>query len=290
MKHDLPPLRFGKLDLDRSFEGILSFCSRLELFGVLARTRELCCLPLRETDAAGAIDWCRKAGLAALRSRRRYVPLFEPGKANYSNVARFDDLGPDDEIFTDLLVSRITEYGVLAASCQDDARIFATLLGYPACCIDFFVRWYPKRAGRGNDYVLPLIDAYEPWSFLNNSLLGYFDLSLISHFPCSPCCIATREQSASLLEALAEHSPELAARLARRLKSVVLYTERHGIAYSDDYEIDGDRIFLNRFVSAPGTPMAELLAGSPVVAVASHASFSVGGRRFARNCRIARFC
>lgn len=263
-------------------------CSRLEVFAVLAGIREVCCIPLREADVPKVQAWCREHGLAAEQSLRRFVPVREPAKAGYSNIASFT-IAPSDVVFTDLMISRNPEYSRLAAACQDDARIFATMLGYPTCCIDFFAFWYPRRAGRDNDYILPCIRSYKPYSFLNNSLLSYFDISLMSHFPCSPECEATRRISMDNLRGLERHAPELAGAMETHLKSAVIYTEKQGIAYTHDYEVRGDTIRLGQVHAVQETLIEKLLMDCREVEVRSHASFSIGGHRFNRNCRFAMF-
>lgn len=285
----LPALFYQGSNIDQDLAEFITRCSRLELFGVLAGRRELCCIPLRESYAPEVSAWCRNWGLNAVRSGRRFVPVFEPNKAHYSNIARYENIQASDVVFTDLLVSRTHDYCLIAARCQDDARILGTLLGYPLCCIDFFTHWYPKRARLGNDYTLPYIRTYKPFSFLNNSLLSYFDISLISHFPCSPDCAATRQISLGNLQALKTHSPDLAGELEHHLKSLVIYTEKQGIAYSNDYVVHGDTIRLNRIYAISDTLMHCLLTRHRDVTVISAKSFVIGDHRFARNSRIAMF-
>ncbi|NTU53317.1 MAG: hypothetical protein HGA97_06385 [Chlorobiaceae bacterium] len=284
----MPPLLFEGDNIDAGLRGFVTLCSRIEVFAVLVGTRDVCCISLREADVPEVRDWCRHHGLAAEISRRRYVPVREPAKAGYSNIASFD-IDPSDIVYTDLMVSRNPEYSQLAAACQENGRIFATMLGYPMCCIDFFVYWYARRADRDNDYILPCIQSFKPFSFLNNSQLSYFDISLMSHFPCSPECEATSRISSENLRALQQHAPALASTLETHLKSVVIYTERQGIAYSHDYEVRGNTIRLGQVYTVQGTLMEQLLEDCREVEVRSHGSFTIGGRLFNRNCRIAIF-
>jgi hypothetical protein len=73
---------------------------------------------------------------------------------------------------------------------------------------------------------------------------------LISHFPCSLDCEASKLIAIKRLAFLQKECPDIAALFEQRLRSFVIYTEEEGIFFADDYSIDGNQI---TFASLYGT-------------------------------------
>lgn len=77
----------------------------------------------------------------------------------------------------------------------DDARI-AELLGFPPCCVAFFIEHW-RDGGRAD--VVPFMETVEgPWEA--NILLRWLGVRLVPHLPCSGGCEATVEAARRYLE------------------------------------------------------------------------------------------
>ena len=118
-----------------------------------------------------------------------------------------------------------------------DHDVFGTLLGYPACCIDFYKKNLADAEKEQGDFMLPLLAAslkqrtgalpiFPAWT---NIAAQYFGYGLLSFYPCSFCCPEARsiaEQSFALLK---RYDREFADNFLETAKQPVLYTEYEGI-------------------------------------------------------------
>lgn len=113
--------------------------------------------------------------------------------------------------------------GLLKAFDLVDSRRFGLTLGYPECCVEFFVRHFSRNRhfdlvpeiglGNGRGY-LPLL----------NYACRHFDYRLLSHFPCRWDCESSYKLARQTLQALQRHDPELAQETVYWLESDVIYS------------------------------------------------------------------
>ena len=82
------------------------------------------------------------------------------------------------------------------------------MLGYPRCCVDFFVGEFAK--GNHN----PVHPAANPWT---NLLLRDKDIVLLSHFPCRPDCGESVRMAKERLAMIGTYDKELAEKMVRKL-------------------------------------------------------------------------
>jgi hypothetical protein len=101
------------------------------------------------------------------------------------------------------------------------------LLGYPGCCCEFFDKNFEEESKKRNDYIMPAFrnSKGKSFPFHNNVLARYFDIGLLSHFPCSFSCKASKEIAASNLECLKKHSNDAADNFERILRSAAIYDD-----------------------------------------------------------------
>ena len=106
---------------------------------------------------------------------------------------------------------------------KDNHRELGLALGYPECCVEFFVENYPKRSGVDNDYVIPALKNSEGkrFPFYTNICKRVRDATLLNHFPHSFDCeesIAIAKKNFKLIEEL---DPLVGMRLLHELKGRV---------------------------------------------------------------------
>jgi hypothetical protein len=175
-------------------------------------------------------------GIAVADSKR--ISAFHPGKGNWSDQASryvpLDD--PAEGLFA-----------VYLASTPDDARTaretekhmgddaFGELLLIPRCCRRFYLERRPQALAAGDDYLWETLGessqrGVEPAGA--NILAQYFGRCLLSHFPCSLSCAASRKASALRREIIAQVSQEFSAYLAEAHSWPILVIRGKGmIAY-----------------------------------------------------------
>jgi hypothetical protein len=92
-----------------------------------------------------------------------------------------------------------------------DSLALGIALGYPQCCIDFFLKHEKEKAQSDNDFADRVALASEPgrYPYAVNILGRYTDCCIISHFPCSFGCRSSQDISRKFADALAAGSPEM---------------------------------------------------------------------------------
>jgi len=111
------------------------------------------------------------------------------------------------------------------ADLKNDHRTIGQMLGYPECCIDFFINNFP-------------IDPCPIWVGLEgkvrgfpecNGILRYFGPRITAHLSCSPTCQATKEVGKIWFKVMQEINKELAQELYNLLNGSVIWNSYHGV-------------------------------------------------------------
>lgn len=101
------------------------------------------------------------------------------------------------------------------------------VLGYPLCCVEFFVNNYPERSELDNDYTEPALNnSVGSFPFVNNILMRQKDTALLFHFPCSFNCQESAKIGIEHLKLLKEADPELAIKYEQSLRNWFEFRER----------------------------------------------------------------
>jgi hypothetical protein len=111
---------------------------------------------------------------------------------------------------------------------KNDHRSLGLLLGYPECCVDFFVKNEPVRSKLDSNYVVCTLDNSKGirYPYFTNISKRHMDVTLLNHFPCSFNCERSIELAKKHLKLIAELDPNLAMKYANQLKSSVLIGKR----------------------------------------------------------------
>jgi hypothetical protein len=121
-----------------------------------------------------------------------------------------------------------------------DAIRLGDALGYPRCCVDFFIAH--NNWPRQNHYAeAARVSASLDWRA--NCLAKNTQWELIFHMPCSFDCPATLTYSAALLEAVREYNEAYAQRIENELQRTVLVaSERLVFALTDPQFTDNSYV------------------------------------------------
>lgn len=120
---------------------------------------------------------------------------------------------------------------------------FGRILGYPECCVEFFVRNFAKTQETQGDLVsLSLHNTPQcpPYSLYLNNLARYFGVQLISHFPCRYTCAASAALGKRHLAALERDAPGLAEKIRKCLMCPVVYTDTEGVFLLEESYLQPD--------------------------------------------------
>jgi hypothetical protein len=132
----------------------------------------------------------------------------------------------------------------MLAEKSQDHLLLGELLGYPSCCSRFFVSNLGPELASRMDFVMPAIQntrhiasAAKPDASVMNIFVRYFDMHLLSHAPCSFCCVKSMAQAARRADALRETDAGLHGNLCSLLSMAAIYS-RNGIILLDATSCD----------------------------------------------------
>lgn len=150
-------------------------------------------------------------------------------------------------------ISKDLELAELAKYLENgsDIRKLGELLGYPGCCIDFFMNNIEEQSKKNNDFVLPSLNNSEGFVFPKelNIAARYFDFNLLPFFPHSFSCDKALKLAKAYLATIINHNPSLAADLARKLNCGVIYTENAGVYLLENPKLNGEYLNYDKAIS-----------------------------------------
>jgi hypothetical protein len=186
-----------------------------------------------ESWVAGLCAWAAARGLTAIPSATAFRPLSDPALGSYSNLttARHRASG-DPADWRAVAVSPsplLAEFVWLAEARGWDIGL-GLALGYPACCVEAFVRDWPEAACRHGGDVgrmrLPTDGEATDIPFLLNIFARYDGPVVTDHFPCSWRCAASLARARRMVAGLAAMAPALLKDMQERMRrDIVLGTD-----------------------------------------------------------------
>jgi hypothetical protein len=112
---------------------------------------------------------------------------------------------------------------------KNDHKTIGEMLGYPDCCIKYFIKSFP-------------VDHVPIWLGLSgrikgypeaNGMLRYFGPKLTSHFSCSPLCEKTKEIGEIWFEEMNKINGELSQEMRDLLSGPIVWNSYHGVVQID---------------------------------------------------------
>jgi hypothetical protein len=139
--------------------------------------------------------------------------------------------------------------------------VLGKTLGYPECCCDFFAKNFDSK---NTDLTLKALENSEGFEFslFNNICARHFDVSLLSHFPCSFNCTLSEKMAQKNLGAIKSHSPQVALLFESMLKSAVVYTLNEGVFLLRKVENNEGEILYADVISTSRSKLFYLLSSS----------------------------
>lgn len=175
--------------------------------------------PFKTIDEPGD----RKGGVSNLVARK--LPFNAPDKGAFMVYISLDGARAQTALLLEALV----------ADCE-----LGRTLGYPECCIQFFVENFGTAASTHHGDLVPFslqnTRQPPPYPFYLNNLAYYFTgVRLISHFPCHYTCMASVALGKRYLETLQKDVPELAEEIQQLLLCPVVYTDTEGVFLLEEF-------------------------------------------------------
>lgn len=220
------PLLYGETNLQDIFTYLTS---SFDALFVLEGNKPGARLSINEKNVPRAVEFCQQHGLAVAASDFKVVSSILKDKP-YANLGvRISTTSPmKGDIFVYLSKSADWVVQAKAADAWNNHHEFGKLLGYPLCCIDFFGQHAAEEMKKDNDYIIPCWKNSKLFFFENNVVPRYLDIGVLSHFPCSFGCTASRAMAQERLSIVKKYSEGLADHVENAMKLPVVMTEHDG--------------------------------------------------------------
>jgi len=177
-----------------------------------------------ENELPAVEKFCRANRLYIEKSPYKVV-IVDAGDGEYSNKGIKVKTDDPRQGMLFIYISKDQMKAELAAKYEAEGndKELGLLLGYPLCCIEFFIRHKEKQSIGKNDYAEPILKNSQGYMFpfYTNIFKKQFDVTLLNHFPCSLECEGSIDLAQLHLDLIRKHDPSLAEHFIQRLKGKI---------------------------------------------------------------------
>ncbi len=245
--------------IDKLVQIFGSLNQSLDVLYVIADIKPVARVSLHSNQLSTVIEFCKLNKL--LMDNAPYKILIDKAgdKANYSEKGtriKLEDPRPA-KYFLYISKDEFLAKQANAFECKNDHYNLGVSLGYPECCARFFAENYDEVSKKNNDYTLPALRRSEGniFQFFTNICARFFDMQLISHFPCSFNCHGSQELGRKHLNVLGGVNSQIADKIIKTLRGGVVYTENDGVFLLKNSQLAGTEIHYNGVLSTIEEPV-----------------------------------
>jgi len=239
--------------IDKLLPIFTNYTRSLEILYLLDDIKKTVRLDANDIELVKIKDFCNKENLTLEVSDFKVLKVEDKGKGGYANIVKKVPLNFPEPGLYHIYISKDgnrSKFLKLLEEQNDDDAI-GKVLGYPQCCIDFFMENKEKQQKIQNDYILPALNNSQGFEFpfYTNHAIRYFDITLLSHFPHSFNCEESIKIAKNHLQCIKNHSKEIANKFETMLKNPILYTENNGIFIFKDCKLNNNLLEFNEIKS-----------------------------------------
>lgn len=268
--------------IDKLLPIFSNYTRSLEILYLLSGIKKAVRLDANEIELKKIKDFCDEENLSIDVSDFKVIKATDKGKGGYANIVKRVPLDHYGSGLFHLYISKDknkSKFLKLLENKNDDKAIGA-LLGYPECCIDFFIKNRENQQKLQNDYIIPALNNSEGFKFpfYANYAIRYFDIALLSHFPHSFNCNGSIKIAKGNMECIKQYSIELANKFEEMLKCAVLYTENDGVFMLRDYKLKGNVLQFNEIQPTTNNELLESLNKNKEIEVINKNKININGK------------
>jgi len=230
--------------IDKLLKIFSNYTRSLEILYLLNDIKKIVRLDANEIELKNIKNFCNKENLHLEISDFKVIKTVDDGKGSYANTVKKVPVNyPEQGLYHIYISKDINKVNFLKLlENKNDDKAIGKLLGYPECCVDFFIKNKDKQQKLQNDYILPALNNSNGFEFpfYTNYAIRYFDITLLSHFPHSFHCKESIEIAKNNLQCIKRYSEDLANKFETMLKGPVLYTENRGIFMFINYKLNNN--------------------------------------------------
>jgi len=256
----------------------------MEVFFVMQGVKPCIRIAVKEQMADSVEALCHVNDLYFEKSNSKIAMEFN---GSYSTKGKW--LKPDSELlgyfFYYIAKSKDIAQKAKAYEQSLNYKKFGEVLGYPDCCIEFFVKNKPEEEQKKNDYVMPALENSSDYVFpyQNNVFVRYFDLAIVSHVPHSFSCGRSSIIAEKNLELLREKEKRIYDHAINLMKSAVIYLDA-GIILLKGKRTGSDVFKFNKIIASQPSRISRfldesLLNGKNIIKILDNKAFELNNVR-----------
>ncbi|MBI2576523.1 hypothetical protein HYV84_04880 [Candidatus Woesearchaeota archaeon] len=272
------------------FEGIADFfgskIKALEIAAVIHGNKPAARIMINQAELGETQKWCGENSLASIASdfKVRKQDTGRPCQSPYSDKgAKIPKESLEDGYFF-LYLAKEQEKAEEAKLLEQDGKHkeLGIALGYPECCSAFFEKNFPEQSKHRNDFTLLSLGNSSgfqfPWQM--NITARHFDISLLSHFPCSFRCSHSLEIAKQNFSMLSEHGSSLAAQFESEMKTAAIYTDTQGVVLLKSPILEGSRLSYDGINATQDNQLSNLLRNAEFLTIEAKGRIVINGLKF----------
>ena len=209
-------------------------------------------------------------------STLKYITKKDGNKTLYTSYSEPVKLNHKKEGLRYLYISKSKKLSLLARVTDEHQHTeeFGKILGYPECCIEFYNRNIQICLREKKDLMHNVLDETNipfPYPFWNNFVARCFDVSFLSHYPCSFNCKESIKIAKERLQLIRSILPSLAEYIIKQLKSAIVSTSSIGIYKLNNFIFHNDEIYFKNkdIASINNSYLGDILKKSTMIKVVS---------------------
>ncbi len=239
----------------------------LEILYILEGVKPAGRIMVKEDDKEGIFSFLEDKGLSFSVSDFKVIK--QDKEKPYSDKAIKVPIDSDKKGYFFVYISKDKEKTTEAKRLEGEGKHeeLGVLLGYPRCCSVFFSDHFEEESRKDNDYTLRALGKSEGFEFpfFSNIAARHFDLSLLSHFPCSFNCEKSVEIAENHLEVVERYDKEIAEIIRGMLKGAVVYTENEGVFLLRQCKLEHNRLYYKGVMGTGSSQLAEMLKNAEYI-------------------------
>ncbi len=259
-----------------SFEDIAKFfgsnIKALEVVSVLRDAKPAARMMIAEEKIAEAIGFLGNCGLSCTTSDFKVKK--HDGAAESSSYSDAGITIPSDSAekgYFFLYAAKEKEKSEHVKLLENSGRHkeLGIALGYPECCAAFYKEHSPQNGNVSPDLTLEVLKRSQGFQFPfeMNIAARHFDVSLISHFPCSFHCTSSLEIAKNNFRLLSSQDPEIAEGFKSSLKTAAIYTDTQGVFLLKGPILEGNRLSYTGIKGTQENQLCAMLKSSDFITI-----------------------
>jgi len=254
----------------------------LEILYLLGGIKKAVRLDANDLELEKIKKFCNDQKLFLELSDFKVIKTRDKGKRGYANIVKRVPLNNLNRGLYHLYISKDKNKSKFLKILENknDDRAVGELLGYPKCCIGFFMKNREKQQKIQNDYILPALENSNGFKFpfYTNHAMRYFDVTLLSHFPHDFNCKESIAIGKKNLECMRKYSGKLANKFENMLKNAVLYTENEGVFVFKNYRLENNILEYNEILPTEKNELFKLLNQNKKIEIINKNKIKAGNK------------